>query len=179
MQRPELNPWPPDHESNTLATTPPSQCQELPVWVWSWINVVSELVDQLINTKLWELLCTHMMCLWQPPGDGPQLLEALVIVSQIGEESLYQQLLDKVCDCRFLSLTAAEEMIQVAYARPFPAPNKEVYIRTVVGFLFWIHHWVTLFHHVRYFLHPFSVSCTSIVNQMWFSWLVLLLLSLW
>jgi len=69
----------------------------------------------------------------QPPGDRPRLLEALVIVTQIGERNLYRQLLDKVRTCRFLSLTSAEEMLQVAYARPFPEPNKEVYIRTVVS----------------------------------------------
>jgi len=34
-----------------------------------------------------------------------------------------------------MSLMSAEEMLQVAYARPFPAPNKEVYIRTVVSCL--------------------------------------------
>jgi len=54
-------------------------------------------------------------------------------VSQIGEKNLYKQLLEKVRTCRFMSLTSAEEMLQVAYARSFPAPNKEVYIRTVVS----------------------------------------------
>ena len=34
-----------------------------------------------------------------------------------------------------MSLISAEEMLQVAYARPFPAPNKEVYIRTVVSYV--------------------------------------------
>ena len=63
------------------------------------------------------------------------MLEALVIVSQIGEKNLYKQLLEKVRTCRFMSLTSAEEMLQVAYARSFPAPNKEVYIRTVVSHL--------------------------------------------
>jgi len=58
-----------------------------------------------------------------------------VIVSHISEKSLYMQLLDKVRTCRFMSLVSAEEMLQVAYARPFPAPNKEVYIRTVVSFV--------------------------------------------
>jgi predicted hotdog family 3-hydroxylacyl-ACP dehydratase len=52
-------------------------------------------------------------------------------VSQIGEMNLYNQLLARVQECRFMSRSTAEEMLQVAYARPFPQPNTEVYIRTV------------------------------------------------
>lgn len=71
----------------------------------------------------------------QPAGDGPRLPEALCIVSKLGESSMYNDLLQKVHLCRGLSLECAQEMLQVAYARPLPKPNGDVYIRAMVSFL--------------------------------------------
>lgn len=71
-------------------------------------------------------------CRYLPPGEGRRLPEAICIISQIGEMNLYNQLLDKVKECRFMSRVTAEEMIQVAYAREFPAPNFEAFICTTL-----------------------------------------------
>lgn len=64
--------------------------------------------------------------------------EALCVVSLIGEPGFYGNLLEAAQDSRFLSMECVEEMLQLAYAKPFPAPNHEVYLRTVVCILNYI-----------------------------------------
>lgn len=68
----------------------------------------------------------------QPPGAGPRFPEALCIVSPIGEFGMYEQLLRTLQEYRSHSMDNAVELMEVAYARSMPLPNKEVYIRTDV-----------------------------------------------
>lgn len=65
-----------------------------------------------------------------PPGSGPRLPEALCIVSDVGEYGMYAQLLRELQEYRVHSQECATDLMEVAFARPMPAPNMEVYIRT-------------------------------------------------
>lgn len=67
-----------------------------------------------------------------PSGPEPRLPEALCIVSSIGERGMYEQLLRALQEFRLHSMECCTDLMEVAYARPMPAPNKEVYIRTEV-----------------------------------------------
>jgi len=70
---------------------------------------------------------------FQPPGKGARLPEAVCVVSPVGERMLYEQMLHEVERCRAVSAECANELLQSAYTRPFPVPDTEVYIQTVVS----------------------------------------------
>lgn len=46
---------------------------------------------------------------------------------------MYEQLLRALQEFRLHSMECCTDLMEVAYARPMPAPNKEVYIRTEVS----------------------------------------------
>lgn len=87
--------------------------------------VLGKIITECYNA----LICVS----FQPPGSGTRLPEALCVVSIIGDSAFYGRLLDAVKESRFTAMKYAEEMLQMAYAKPFPQPDHEVYLRTVVS----------------------------------------------
>jgi len=71
--------------------------------------------------------------LFQPPGCGNRLPQALCVVSQVSEPMLYDQLLRAVeSRLRSVNSDSANDLLRTAYNSACPQPNHEINIRTAV-----------------------------------------------
>ena len=71
--------------------------------------------------------------LFQPPGSGNRMPQALCVVSQLNDMMLYDQLLHAVENrLRTVDAESANDLLRTAYNSACPQPSHEINIRTAV-----------------------------------------------